>query len=75
MKKETTTVTVTCDLCGSAVDKPCNGATEDSPIAIVAMAYDIWYGGTYDVRDVCQGCQLKVGEFFRQFNFIGRGQK
>lgn len=75
MKTEVKTVTITCDLCGKPTADPWKDVSETRPYGVISLSYDIWYGGTYDVKDTCQHCQDKMADFLRANDMIGNGQK
>lgn len=75
MRTETKHVNVTCDLCGQETNDLWNSVSEYEPVGVTAMTYDVWYGGVFDVKDICRGCQGKLAEFIRTNKMIGRGQK
>lgn len=74
MQKETRTVTITCDLCGQPTSDPFTGVSEMQPTGVMTLSYDIWYGGIYDVKDICKGCHSKLIGFLEQNKMIGHGQ-
>lgn len=68
---------VSCDLCGDRIDnrKAVNyGPSEEHPISILTMRYDIWYGGTFKVEDTCKPCNNKLAKFLQDKNML-KGQK
>lgn len=69
------TVHVTCDLCGQETQDPWNGVSEQSPIGVVSLRYDVWYGGIYELKDFCRPCQSKLVAFLDANKAVGHGQK
>lgn len=75
MRTEVKTVKLTCDLCGQETHELWNSVSEEHPVGVKAMTYDIWYGGVYEVQDICKPCQFKLEDFLRQNKMYGHGQK
>jgi hypothetical protein len=76
MKTTKTVTSASCDLCGKAMTsgEEFNSVSETSPFGILSMKYDIWYGGTHQVEDVCKDCNSKVMGFLHKEKLL-HGQK
>lgn len=61
MRKIETTESVTCDCCGNLIEKPVS-VSENNPRLITEIKFDIWYGGEYQISDVCESCNEKIVE-------------
>lgn len=75
MRKEIKTVQVTCDLCGGDAQDAKASVSESHPVAVMSVRHDIWYGGTWELKDFCIPCQSKLVAFLESNHAVGRGQK
>lgn len=75
MRKEVTVVTVTCDLCGKDTEARIRGARESEPEEVLSIRYEIYYGGTYELRDFCKECRATLVKFLHDHGARGRGTK
>jgi hypothetical protein len=75
MRKEVRTLHVTCDLCGEETKEPWISVSEERNVGVLSIRHDIWYGGTFELKDFCKPCQWKLVAFLESCKAIGRGTK
>lgn len=75
MRKEVKTLHISCDLCGLETQDVWSSVSEGSSVGVLSIRYDIWYGGTYEMKDFCKPCQSKLTAFLESNRAVGRGQK
>lgn len=77
MKKSTTIITVTCDICGKDISETgravCN---ESTPIEVVQIVRDVYYAGNYYIEDLCAECNNAINDLIQDLSghknrFIG----
>jgi hypothetical protein len=75
MRKEIKRVQIICDFCGQETSDPWNSVSEQAPVGVMLLRYDIWYGGGREIKDLCKPCQSKLVAFLEANKAVGNGQK
>jgi len=75
MRKEIKTLHITCDLCKQEIKDVWTGVSEQSPVGVVSIRHDIWYGGVWELKDFCKPCHSKLAAFLEANHAVGNGQK
>lgn len=75
MRKEIKQVHIICDLCGEETKDPWTSVSENHPVGVLSLHHDVWYGGTFELKDFCRPCQSKLVAFLESNKAVGRGQK